>query len=336
MQKETLVTISERTGFSISTVSRVLNGKAQTYRISPQTVEIIKREAEQCNYTPDLTAKGLRTKKTDTLGLLVPGIDNPFFANIANVIIHEARMHNYTVILTDSMENEDNERACLASLTSRNIDGIVVVPCGNGADYLETVARRTPLILVDRYFADTSLPYVSTDNYLGGLNATQMLLDSGHRDILCIQGPPTAITTLERVRGYRDALVRAGLASNAWVSGEDFSIQNGYIETKLALGASRRPTAIFALSNTILLGAMKAIGEAGLKIPDDISILSFDNNLYLDFLAPAITRVSQPIEEIGIIAVKLLLQIVQGKHFGNAQILLPPNLIVRHSVRVIR
>ena len=123
MQKETLITIAERTGFSISTVSRVLNGKAQKYRIADQTVKTITEEARKCNYQPNLTAQSLRTKRTNTIGLMVPSIDNPFFANIANVIIHEARLYKYTVILIDSMENEKDEREGIDSLMSRNIDG---------------------------------------------------------------------------------------------------------------------------------------------------------------------------------------------------------------------
>ena len=110
MQKETLITIAERTGFSISTISRVLNGKAQKYRIAAKTVKTITEEARKCNYQPNLTAQSLRTRRTNTIGLMVPSIDNPFFANIANVIIHEARLYKYTVILIDSMENEKDER----------------------------------------------------------------------------------------------------------------------------------------------------------------------------------------------------------------------------------
>ena len=335
-QKETLISIAERTGFSISTISRVLNGKAQKYRISEQTVRKIKEFAQKCNYTPNLTAQSLRTKRTNTVGLLVPSIDNPFFANIANVIIHEARLHDYTVILIDSMENEKEESEGLNSLLSRNIDGVIVVPCSNTPEQLEEVAQHTPIVLIDRYFPESSLPYVSTDNFQGSYNATRMLLDYGHRNIRCIQGPSASITSSERVRGYREALHDFGLDDRAVVSGSDFSIQNGYIEAKLALAEPEPPTAIFALSNTILLGTMKAAEEAGLRIPDDLSVISFDNYTYLDFLSPAITRVNQPIEEMGILAIKMLLQMIRDNRANHSQILLPPTITVRDSVRAPR
>ena len=336
MQKETLITIAERTGFSISTISRVLHGKAQKYRIAAKTVKTITEEARKCNYQPNLTAQSLRTRRTNTIGLMVPSIDNPFFANIANVIIHEARLYKYTVILIDSMENEKDEREGINSLMSRNIDGIIVVPCGCDARPLEEAASRTPIVLIDRYFPDTTLPYVSTDNYLGSYNATRMLLEGGHRRICCIQGPPSSITTIERVRGYREALLSYGLKDGGMVSGTDFSIQNGYVETKLALAGVEPPTAIFALSNTILLGTLKAVEEAGLKVPDDLSIISFDNYTYLDFLSPAITRVNQPIEEMGILAVKILLQVLKSKELSHTQILLPPSIIIRNSVHLLQ
>ena len=120
------------------------------------------------------------------------------------------------------------------------------------------------------------------------------------------------------------------------VSGTDFSIQNGYVETKLALAGVEPPTAIFALSNTILLGTLKAVEEAGLKVPDDLSIISFDNYTYLDFLSPAITRVNQPIEEMGILAVKILLQVLKSKELSHTQILLPPSIIIRNSVHLLQ
>ena len=119
MSKETLISIAQRTGFSVSTVSRVLSGQAAKYRISEKTVALIAREAERCNYTPSLLAKGLRTSRTDTLGLLIPSIDNPYFAHIASIIVHEARAKGYKVILIDTSEDERNEREGVRSLLSR-------------------------------------------------------------------------------------------------------------------------------------------------------------------------------------------------------------------------
>lgn len=138
-----------------------------------------------------------------------------------------------------------------------------------------------------------------TDNLRGGREATQHLIDRGHRRILCIQGVRHSVPSADRVRGYRQALEDNGLSAYARVTGDGFSIRNGYEQTLRALHVRQRPTAIFALSNTILLGALKAVREMKLRIPDDISLVSFDNYDYLDYLDPAVTRVGQPSDEIG-------------------------------------
>lgn len=333
MANETLITISQRTGFSISTISRVLSGQAERYRISPNTVHLIEQEAKRCNYIPNLLAKGLTTRRTNIIGLLIPSVENPYFANIASVIIKEAKTQGFTTMILDTMENEKNEQQDVLSLISRKVDGIVIVPCDHAPLFLERIAKHnTPIILIDRYFDSTSLPYVCTNNYQGGYEATMHLIDHGHKRISCIQGVPFSMPNKERVRGYLDALRENGLGKNARVSGEDFSVQNGYLETKLLLNTTNIPTAIFTLSNTILLGAIKAIRESRLRIPEDISIISFDNNTYLDYLNPAITRISQPIEEIGTLAVKILTESIASSKASEAQILLPPKLIACGSV----
>lgn len=333
MANETLVTISQRTGFSISTISRVLNGQAEKYRISATTVRLIEEEAKRCNYIPNLLAKGLTTRRTNIIGLLIPSVDNPYFANIASVVIRQAKTQGFTTMIVDTMENEKNEQQDVLSLISRKVDGIIIVPCDRDPAFLERISKHNiPIVLIDRYFNATSLPYVCTDNYQGGYEATMHLIGLGHERIACIQGVPYSMPNKERVRGYREALRQNNLEINARISGTDFSVQNGYLETKLLLNGPSIPTAIFTLSNTILLGAVKAIRESGFRIPQDISIISFDNNTYLDYLDPAVTRVSQPTEEIGILAVKILTESIADNKTGDTQILIPPKLIVCNSV----
>lgn len=169
-------------------------------------------------------------------------------------------------------------------------------------------------------------------NYRGGVEATRILLQRGHRRIACIQGVPHSMPNRRRVQGYLDALRQAGLQEEAIITGDAFSLENGYRQTKLAVAGPDRPTAIFALSNTILLGAVKAIRESGLRIPEDISVVSFDDNPYLDFLVPAITRIGQPVEEIGKTAVRLLLESIREEVRCRTQLQLPPERIVRDSV----
>ena len=296
-------------------------------------MEIILGEAERCGYTPNLIAKNLRKNHTQTIGLLVPSLSNPYFAEIASVIISEAQKCGYTTLVSDTKEDEELQNSSITTLISRPVDGIIIVPCGNDPAYLEqTNSQCVPVILVDRYYENSPLPYVVTNNFQGGYLATSLLIKNGHRDIACIQGPPGATPNKKRIEGYLLVLKENGLEDRATIVGNEFSVQNGYLETKLLLNNEKRPTAIFALSNTIGLGAIKAIREARLKIPDDISLVSYDNNMYLDYLEPSITRIGQMVDEMGKMAVKLLHESISGHKEIRSQIELSPEMILRESV----
>ena len=332
--KETLSTISQKTGFSVTTVSRVLSGQAEKYRISERARKIVLEEAERCNYSPNIIARNLRTNKTNTIGLILPSVSNPYFADLSSVIIAEANSRKYTTIVLDSMESESNQEACIATLMARRVDGIIVAPCGTDPAIFEEINKKhVPVILVDRFYEGSDLPYVTTNNYSGGVEAINSLIRNGHRNIACIQGVKTSAPNKKRIAGYKAAMADAGLEDNILVVGNEFSLQNGYLETKLLLNRNPRPTAIFTLSNTIALGAIKAIREAGMKIPDDISLIAFDNNIYMDYLTPPISRISQPVEDMAKLAVKLLFESIESHNRVNTKLELAPDFISRESVK---
>lgn len=333
MKKETLSTIAHRTGFSISTISRVLSGKAEQYRICDSTVKAIKEEARKCHYSPDVVARSLRTRRTYTIGLLVPEIQNPFFANISSIVIQRAKEKGYNIIVADSMEKEENEIQAIRDFISRKVDGIIIVPVGQNPSYLEEINKFTPIILIDRYYNNTDLQYVGSDNFAGAYMATEHLVSKGYRNIMVIQGVNVSTTNQERVRGHLAALKKFGTAQTK-IDGESFSIENGYKVAKQAIESDPAPDAIFAFSNTIMLGALKAIKEAGKNIPQDIALISFDNNNYLDYLDPPVTRIAQPIEKIGQIATDRLIKRISGKSSASEEELchrITPYLIVGKS-----
>lgn len=332
--KETLESMASRIGCSKTTISRVLSGQAKKYRISDETVKAVLEEAQNCNYTPILIAQKLRKTKTDTIGLLIPSVANPFFADLASVIISEAHDRHFTTIVVDLMEDGSNQDEAIATLLSKHVDGLIVVPCSDNATMLEEInAKVVPIVLIDRYYENSPLNYVTSNNYQGGRQATELLISTGHKDIVCIQGMPDSMPNRRRVSGYMDAMKEAGLEKHAVVIGDEFSTQNGYLETKLVLGTTPHPTAIFALSNTILLGAIKAIREARISIPEDISIISFDNNKYLDYMVPPITRISQPVEDMAKLASKILFsRIANPMESSVSHLSLSPLLIHGESV----
>lgn len=333
MKKETLSTIAGRTGFSIATVSRVLSGNATKYRISKKTADDILEEARKCNYIPSLAAKMLRTKKSGTIGLLLPSVSNPYFAEMASVVISEAGKLGYTTIVVDVMENEQNMNESAKMLAARQVEGIIVAPCGDDPSLLEMISTHLPIVLMDRFYKSTTLPYVTTDNYQGGRMATSRLLSRGHGLIACIQGEKSSMPNTERVKGYMDEMASNGHKDSIRVVGNEFSAQCGYLETQLLLRDTARPTALFTLSNTILLGALKAIRERGLRIPEDISVICFDDNPFMDYITPVPTRVRQPVEDMAKLAVKIMFEKIGGVSDKLSQLKLSPTIVEGGSIQ---
>lgn len=335
IMKDTLSSIAERLGISMTTVSRVANGKADLHRISKDTQQIVLAELRRCGYIDEKSLEHLHVKKTHTIGLVVPSVSNPYFADIATSVIREAEDHGYTTMVLDSREDIECQKNCLDTLISRKVEGLVIAPCGEDPGFIERINQEiAPVVFIDRYFDGCKIPYVTSNNFQGGLDGTNILISHGHKNIVCIQGDISSLPNRRRVAGYLQALKKAGLTDKAKVVGDAFSVSNGYMETKLLLTKAERPTAIFTLSNTIALGAIKAIREASLRIPEDISLVSFDNNLYLDYITPPITRISQPIAEMGKLASKILFEKIKSSG-AIPQLELSIEIIMRNSVAIL-
>jgi LacI family transcriptional regulator len=336
LEKTTLKSIAGKLGISVSTVSRVLSGKARQYRISQKTEELVQKKADQLGFAPDQIASSLRLKRTRTLGLLIPDISNSYFASVARAVENEARNRGYSIILTDSQENEKIEMESIRLLKSRNVDGLIIAPVGQIGDYLETLhAGGLPIVLIDRYFPQVNLPFVTSDNYKGAFEATDYLIGKGHRKIACIQGLPDTSTNRDRVSGFRDALIKYKIEPDEeLITGSDFSENNGYVEAKRLLGNHHNLTAIFSLGNLCAFGVIRALKEEGLTIPGDISLVSFDDHYYSPFLATPLTAVAQQMDKIGQAAVQLFCDQLDNPYGGKtSEILLSTQLNERSSVR---
>lgn len=328
--------IARKSGLSITTVSRVLNGKSKEFRISKETERIIRKTARELNYVPNQFAANLKSGKSHTIALIIPSLSNPFFAEIASEINSEIRNRGFTALIGDSDENMDIENDELMQMESRNIEGLVIVPCSQDWGRIKDIYDRgTPVVCIDRYFEDLPIPYVSTDNYLGAIMGTRHLLDHGHRDIACVQGVEHSVPNKLRIKGFTDAMHNAGLKSFS-ITGNDFSEKNGYKETKVLLQSGRRPTAIFTLSNTIAMGCLQALREEGFRVPEDISILTFDDHPYLDHLSTPLSCIKQPTREICQIAIKNLFFMLNKKEVKHKHVLLKPELIYRKSVKHLK
>ena len=332
----TLRRIGAQLGVSATTVSRSLNGQGRRYRISKKTEEAVRTLAAELGFAPNRLARGLRLKKTATIGLVIPDVSNPFFASIARQVACEARKHSYSVILCDSQDSVDLEIEALDVLCSRSVEGLVLCPVGQSSDHLaEFEHGDLPVVLVDRYFPDVELPYVVSDNAGGARDATDFLIGNGHRRIACLQGLHGTAPNEERLRGYMEALTAHSIrVDEQLIAGDSFSQQSGYIHTKLLLRTKSEFTAIFALSNQISLGAVRALAEEKIGIPDDVSVVAFDDQPYMALLAVPMTTVAQRHNEMGEIAVKLLFDWIQSSRpIGKQGIILPTSLVTRQSVK---
>jgi len=205
----TLQQIADQSVVSVSTISRVLSGQAGRYRISKKTEATVRALAKQINFVPNQLARGLRLRKTLTVGLVIPDISNPFFAGIAQQVTLGTEKHGYSVILCDSQGSAELEIKALALLQSRNVEGVVLCPVGQSAKHLMAfVDAGLPMVLVDRFFPDAAIPFVSSDNVAGAKEATEYLIANGHRRIICLQGLHGSSPNEFRLRGYKEALAK--------------------------------------------------------------------------------------------------------------------------------
>jgi LacI family transcriptional regulator len=330
--------LADLLGLSVTTVSRVLNGKAKKYRISPITEARVLQVVKETNYIPNKIARGLKMAKTDTLGLVIPDIANPFFADLAKSIELEARLKGFSIILCDSGEDISVEKELIDLLLGHKVDGIIIAPVGTSFDHLLRIRTcGISIVVVDRFAPELELPYITSDNYQGAFDAVNYLISMGHRKIACIQGIKNSQPNKERVIGYTDALKKHGLeVDKSLITGEDFSTENGYKQTRILFSMDNPPTAIFALSNLISLGVIKAINEIGLKIPDDVSLICFDEQPYSAFLSTPLTTIEQKKYEIGQIAVNVIIKEMENKSEENRKTVkmkIKTNLIIRESVK---
>lgn len=332
----TIKIIAERAGVSVSTVSRVLSGKAKKYRISEKTEKAVIRIAKDLNYSPNQLARALRLSRTNTIGLIIPDISNPFFASIARYIELESRKSGFSVMICDTEENSEIEKDSIKILGMRKVDGMIICPVGKESKHISDIAKlNIPVITVDRYFPELNLAYVVSDNYNGAIDAVNYFIENGHQRIAFIQGLRDSSVNKDRLRGYRDALKSHNIPfTDSFVVGDHFGEQSGYIGAKFLLNRPDRPTAIFAGSNLISFGAMRAMAEENLNIPDDISMIAFDDQPFSGYLSTPMTTIGQKKEEIGKISVKLLLNEMNLENKSDQKgIIMPTELIIRKSVK---
>ncbi|MBN1155023.1 LacI family DNA-binding transcriptional regulator [candidate division KSB1 bacterium] len=329
-----LIDIARKTGYSVSTVSRVLNQKPGKYPVHEKTQKQILAAAEELGYRPNIIARNLRLRKTREIGMVVPDISKRFFSFLVKIIAKHLREFDYKMIVYDADEDTGIEKDAITNLLAKKVDGLIVCPVGVESRHLEqTIQSGIPFLTMDRCFEHLKADSISVDNYNGARIAVEYLIAEGHHKIGVIHGLQGTWPNEMRLKGYQDALKQAGIkAEKRYNQCDSFGTFNGYLEMHQMLRLDDPPTAVFFAGGYILLGALKAIREKNLNVPRDISFITFDDPTYAMQLTPPISAVAQPIEEVAAMAVKLLLRRMAEPDADIENVLLQPQLIVRDSV----
>jgi LacI family transcriptional regulator, galactose operon repressor len=322
--------IARETGFSISTVSRVLSNS--NYPVSESIREKVLRAAEMMGYEPNIAARSLRTDRTNTIGIIVDDLLSPFTPPIVRGIQDYLNEHGFLSLIVNSDWDPDQEQAAIKTLLSRPVDGIIFVEYSHQttSDVLEQ--SNKPRVFVHRLFGSPIKNSVVPDDYYGASLATEHLINLGHRRIGYINGPENWHTCRARLSGYQNTLASHNLVFDAaLVQPGDWELESGYGAAENLLKLAERPTAIFAANDQMALGAIYAIQDAGLRVPEDVAVVGYDNRNFTKTVRPSITTVNMPVIEMGGVAAELLLrQIAEGRKEAE-EIKVKGQLIVRET-----
>lgn len=329
----TIKDVALRAGVSVTTVSHVVN---DTRHVSAKGRERVEQAIRELGYVPNAMARSLKSNTTSTLGMLIPNSSNPYFAEIVRIVEDRCFGAGYTLVLCNTDDEPRRQSVYLQVLAERRIDGLIVVSTGAGDDdslVTQLHGLRIPTVLVDREISDPACDLVETAHMQGGLLAVRHLLSLGHKRIACIGGPVGVMPSEQRIEGWRMALAEAGAPPHAdallWRGG--FTSQGGYEAMHAILRTEQAPSAVFVCNDLMAIGALRAAHESGVHVPDDLSIVGFDDIELSAYTSPPLTTVAQPKERIGALAVDMLLERVGGKRRDARKVVLQPELRVRAS-----
>ncbi|PZT54768.1 LacI family DNA-binding transcriptional regulator [Paenibacillus silvae] len=332
--KATIYDIAREAGVSIATVSQVINGKG---KISEKRRAEIMEIMERLHYQPSAIAAALTGKQTYTLGLLVPDISNPYFAELARAVEDRSRQLGYSVVICSTDNKDERVERYLNLLQQKRVDGMMI---GTGIDNAEILSpllqQSMPVALIARHMPALSVHTVTIDDRLGGSLAAQHLLELGHTRLAVLSEPSKVSSSQERVRGFREALNKAGhLLEPIQIRESAADLASAKQEALRLLGEQNYPTGLFCCNDIQAIGALQAAKELGLRVPHDVSIIGFDNTILASVTNPPLTTVAQPIEDLGRHAVDLLIAELKGglqdEQTAAQKIVLKPELVVRDS-----
>lgn len=332
MNSVTIYDVAREANVSMATVSRVVNGNPN---VKPSTRKKVLDAIEKLGYRPNAVARGLASKKTTTVGVIIPDISSVFFAELARGIEDIATMYKYNIILSNSDQNKNKEIHLINTMLGKQVDGIVFMGGTITEDHIkEFKSAPVPVVLAATVDETSEIPSVNIDYEQASYEAVQLLLKHGNKRIAIVSGPLDTVINDEKIVGYRKALNESGISfdEELLVKG-DYTYQSGLDAAEYLLKLKEPPTAIFAASDEMALGVVHGIQDRGLQVPGDIEVFGFDNTKLATMIRPTLTTVVQPMYDIGAVSMRLLTKYMNHEEVTEQNVILPHRIVERNSTK---
>jgi LacI family transcriptional regulator len=332
MAKLSIKDIAARCNTSITTVSFVLNGRADEKRISVDLKEKIIKTVEETGYKQNQFARGMRTGKTNIIGLIIEDISNTFFSAVARIIEDDAYKRGYKIIYCSTDDNTEKTKELIKLFVERNLDGYIITPPkGVEGEIQSLIDRKIPVVLFDRYFQDLETEYVVVDNFNASKKAVQHLFDSGFEQIAIVTTSSDQTQMLDRLSGYEKTIVENGKKPKILKIPFTFSPEQSINAITTYLNENKEVDAIFFSTNYLAFKGLEAISQLKLNIPDDLAVVAFDDQDFFRIYKPSITAIAQPVKDISLKLIDILLQKMNSDEKPVEKTILSTNLIIRDS-----
>jgi len=330
MKYITLKMVAEKAEVSVNTASRAINNRPD---INLETKKRVLRIAKELGYIRNAAAVALRTKKTGTIGVVIADNRNPFYAEVLNGMEEAAREKNYHIILANTQRDYKKEEEAISLLLAKRVDGLLITPVQDRDDDIKNlIDANIPFVVVGRDFENIEVDAIYNDEVKGGFLATEYLIKKGHKRIALIDGFLYKSPAKNRLEGYKKALNKYRIPlDDSLISVGDINIEDGHERTKQMLEKNLGFTAIFAYNDMMAFGSMQAIKEKGLRIPEDIGLVGYDDIPFSSLISPALTTIRLKKQELGIESVKLLLSHINGNREKPKKIMLDVELQIRET-----
>ncbi len=328
----TIYDVAREASVSMATVSRVVNNNPN---VKPQTRKKVFEAIERLGYRPNAVARGLASKKTTTVGVVIPDISNAIFAEVARGIEDIANMYHYNIILCNADKKKDKEIRVINTLLEKQVDGLLFMGGAVTEDHIQAFKTSSvPIVLCATTEEGDTYPSVDIDHIGAAEDAVSTLIQNGHRHIAMISGTlQDPSNGYARFQGYKNALEKAGISFNEdLVRIGNYRYESGLEVTQHFLDLQDRPTAIFAANDEMAIGAIHAIQDKGLRVPEDVSIISVDNVRMASMVRPLLSTVAQPMYDIGAVSMRLLTKLMKKETVANSRVILPHEVILRQTV----